>query len=168
MNQLHPRAVWSMFVSLIARWFVIFLLVVIYSVMMLFKAEARNSELALTFGWLGWAVLVFVILAIVLYLWARLSWKYYRYEIRPEGLHIERGVITKKYATIPFDRIQNVDIYRGLLSRMLGLSDLQFQTAGYSGDRGVEGRLPGLGVTDAEKLRDELLRLAKQSRSHGL
>ena len=39
-------------------------------------------------------------------------------------------MIWKRYVTIPYDRIQNVDIYRGVLARLLGLSDLNIQTAG--------------------------------------
>jgi len=61
-----------------------------------------------------------------------------------------------------------VDIYRGVLARLLGLSDVHIQTAGYSMPRrsgfGSEGRLPGLGVAVAEKLRDELIDKIKTNR----
>jgi len=102
------------------------------------------------------------------YIWAQLSWKYYKYEVAANGFKKESGVIGKRYVTIPYDRIQNVDIYRSLLARMLGLSDLHIQTAGmsYVGKGGVtsEGRLPGVSFEVAEKLRDELINRATHAR----
>jgi len=63
--------------------------------------------------------------------------------------------------------LQNVDILRGIFARMFGLSDLQIQTAGQSATTGFsllsssEGRLPGLDIQTAEKLKDELIKRAK-------
>ena len=107
-----------------------------------------------------------------LYIWARLAYRFYKYELREEGFRKEHGVIYKRYVTIPYDRIQNVDILRGIWARILGLSDLQIQTAGISGvgpyGAATEGRLPGLSFEEAERLRDELIRRAKNSKGQGL
>ena len=107
-----------------------------------------------------------------LYFWAKLSYKNYKYQLRPEGFYKEYGVIWKKYVTIPYSRIQNVDIYRGLIARLLGLSDLHVQTAGmsFTGKRGsrAEGRLPGLSIKDANMIRDELIKRSQKSNSQGL
>lgn len=115
-------------------------------------------------------VLVGVVLSLSLlcFLWARLYYHFYRYELTDAGFRKELGVIYKKYVTIPYDRIQNVDIYRGIIARLLGLSDLNIQTAGASGAIGSEGRLPGLSREDAEHLRDELIQRARQNRNQGL
>ena len=121
-------------------------------------------------------VVILLILILLLYVWARLSYRFYRYELTEDGFKKELGVIYKKYVTIPYERIQNVDIYRGILARILGLSDLNIQTAGASAQvnrhgvfgAGAEGRLPGLLHEDAEKLRDELIRRAKHSENRGL
>jgi len=81
-----------------------------------------------------------------------------------DALRIEKGIIWKKYVSIPYERIQNVDILRGVFARLLGLSDLQVQTAGASGYSRygfAEGRLPGLGISEAEEIRDELIKRAK-------
>jgi len=83
-------------------------------------------------------------------------------------MKIEKGVIWKKYISIPYERIQNVDIYRGILARILGLSDLHIQTAGYSAygkhGMGSEGRFPGLDTRTAEQLREQLVKRAKGTR----
>lgn len=104
------------------------------------------------------------------YLWANLVYNNYRYELGDIGFKKEEGVIMKHYVTIPYDRIQNVDIHRGIIARILGLSDLKIQTAGFSatGAASSEGRLMGLSQTDAEALRDELIVRAKTSRSQGI
>ena len=121
-------------------------------------------------------LIILMSFVLLLYVWARLSYKFYRYELTDDGFKKELGVIYKKYVTIPYERIQNVDIYRGILARILGLSDLNIQTAGASAQvtkygvfgAGAEGRLPGLLHEDAEKLRDELIKRAKHSSNQGL
>lgn len=125
------------------------------------------------FVWVVLAVLFFIILA---FAWAKLSYHFYRYELTDLGFRKESGVIWKKYVTIPYARIQNVDINRGVLARILGLSDLHIQTAGSSasisryGASGLssEGRLPGVSKADAELLRDELVVRATKSAGQGV
>lgn len=128
---------------------------------------SRDSSFAL------YALLCFTVGIIVLvgfsYLWAVLTYNNYKFELSEDSFKKEQGVIFKRYVSIPYDRIQNVDIYRGILARLLGLSDLQIQTAGFSftGQYGAatEGRLPGLSRQDAEQLRDELIARAKQRKA---
>ncbi len=109
--------------------------------------------------------LILVLLLVALFVAAKLGYKFYKYELTDMGFRKESGIIWKQYVTIPYDRIQNVDIYRGVLARILGLSDLQIHTAGVGGVAMGEGRLPGLSVADAERMRDELIMRAKQSRN---
>ena len=98
----------------------------------------------------------------VTYYWADLTQKNYFYELADEDFKKEHGVINKKYVTIPYERIQNVDIHRNLLDRQLGLSQLKIQTAGAinpgSYGASAEGYLPGLDPQEAEWLREELIR----------
>lgn len=125
------------------------------------------------FGALFMFGLIVLFFSIILsYIFARLSYHFYRYELVVNGFRKESGIIWKSYVTIPYDRIQNVDIYRGIWARILGLSDLQIQTAGFSavrrGGMSVEGRLPGLAKEVAEELRDELIKRSTSNRSKGL
>lgn len=171
MQQLDKKAVWLFFLNMLAGWF--FMLVVFGTWLGVFLIGrfgfSVGSVLLLAFG----ALLVFIGFS---WIWAKLSYQYYRYELREDGFRKEHGVIWKRYVTIPYDRIQNIDILRGVFARLLGLSDLQIQTAGASavvgryGARGInaEGRLPGLSREVAEQLRDELVRRTRESRSSGL
>lgn len=168
MKQLHPRAIWLFFLSgsltsIIGTLPIIYLFFVFLDIMEVAKktpgiwVPGIPSPLHLI-----WIVLLIII---VKYIWAYLTWKFYKYELREDGFRKEHGVIWKKYVSIPYSRIQNVDVYRGILARLLGLSDIQVQTAGgiTMGSYGAfsEGRLPGIAKEEAELLRDELIRRAR-------
>ena len=45
-------------------------------------------------------------------------------------MKLEKGVIYKVYTNIPYERIQNIDIYRGIIARLCGFSAVSVQTAG--------------------------------------
>lgn len=121
---------------------------------------------------INWLLFITGIIILISLIWALLTYRFYRYQLTDNAFQKEHGIIWKKYVTIPYDRIQNVDIYRGLFARLLGLSDLQIQTAGgiTRGSYGAfsEGRLPGLSKEVAIKIRDELIQRARQSSNRGL
>jgi len=113
--------------------------------------------------------LLIPVLLILAYVISRLKYHFYYYELREDGFRKELGIIWKKYVTIPYDRIQNVDIRRGVTARILGLSDLYIQTAGGTASGWLsEGYLPGLSQEVAEQIRDELIKRARQSKNQGL
>jgi len=159
MQQLHPKAVWLFFIQFLSTSlsaiFVFFIFFVQYRI-----ATSLTKGFSFPWGWIIFGIIVYVVFC---YIWAKLSYRFWRYQLTEDVLRIEKGVIWKKYVSIPYERIQNVDIYRGILARILGLSDLQIQTAGYSGGYGrggggaTEGRLPGLDIQTAEQLRNELI-----------
>src|SRR3989344_9266669 len=138
MQHLDPKAVWLFFFNFILR----FLIIAIFFGVWVSAISFSPISFIL-------AVIVYIVLC---YLWAKLTYSFYKYELTEAGFRKELGVIYKKYVTIPYDRIQNVDIYRGILARLLGLSDLNIQTAGMSATinryglsgGGAEGRLPAL------------------------
>ncbi len=164
-RQLHPRAVWLFFFNRVIAW--IFLGAIIASQVALIFSEMGKTPGEINGGlFLGWFLITFVIIIILAFVVAKLSYRFYRFELTAGEYKAERGIIWKRYISIPYERIQNVDIYRGVLDRLLGLSDLNIQTAGYGaagmgGTGGSEGRLPGLDRQEAEKIREELIKRAK-------
>ena len=173
MKQLDPKAVWLFFISFVLRSFIPIIILSIWSSASL-TDFINNLDSSITpdefsFAFLNWLWIIIPAFLVLCFVWAKLSYHFYRYELTEAGFRKELGVIYKKYVTIPYDRIQNVDIYRGIAARILGLSDLNIQTAGTSMQtmRG-EGRLPGLSREVAEQLRDELIQRARQSKNQGL
>lgn len=105
---------------------------------------------------------VFIIL-IVGEIYARLAYNNWAFEFTNSELKIEKGIIWKVYKSIPYERVQNIDINRGIIARILGFSSLSIQTAGYSGygNRsrvGAEGDIPAVNAKRAEELRDFLMK----------
>lgn len=166
MEKLHKRAVWILFASYLPVLFpLLFLTFYISSAIFSGVFSGVNPLHAAP------VVIAAVVLYVIFcFIWAKLAYRFWRYELTENSLKIEKGVIIKKYISIPYDRIQNIDIYRGVLARILGLSDLQIQTAGYSGgySRGggmrSEGRLPGLAIEVAESLRDRLVQITRNQK----
>lgn len=83
------------------------------------------------------------------------------YQLRADDLLFRRGILYQRFVAVPYGRMQLVDINRGPLSRMLGLSELKFVTAAAS--TGVT--IPGLPAADADELRDQLVALAETRRA---
>lgn len=177
MKQLDPKAVWLFFFGYVLRSFIPIIFFSFWIAAFLGglqKGLANGAEPS--FGFLNWLWILIPAFILLCFVWAKLTYHFYRYELIDIGFRKESGVIYKKYVTIPYDRIQNVDVYRGILARFLGLSDLHIQTAGASltmsrngmSGGGAEGRLPAVSKEVAEQLRDELIQRARQPKNQGL
>lgn len=188
MKQLHPRAVWLFWFGNFTLLFFlsIFLSPFLYSIVQVLSAFLRGGvevetgvlsleyqskfEVSTFFSDLfGTWLIIVILLFIVTYVWARLQYHYYRFELREEVFYKEYGVIYKRNVSISYNRIQNIDIYRGIFDRLLGLSRIEIQTAGFSGyGKGgysaAEGRLPGLSKEDARLIQEELIQRAYQDK----
>ena len=176
MKQLDKKSVWLFFFYYVFQYnfFILFLsfwVTGFFGLDFFLKDDFLDVAKIIPF-----VIVVSICATIAAFLWAKLSYHFYKYEVTELGFKKESGVIWKKYTTIPFSRIQNVDINRGILARLLGLSDLLIQTAGNSATFnrlgaagfGAEGRLPGVSKGDAEALRDELVKLASRKSESGL
>lgn len=170
-DRLDPKSFWLFFINFILQYFFPFFLTTVFIIFAFSNDFFRHNSF-----WISlW--LVVPSLLIIGFIHAKLTWHFYRYEMTENGFQKEFGIIWKRSITIPYDRIQNVDIQRGLVARILGLSDLQIQTAGSSPyayglfgavGAGSEGRLQGLPYEAAERLRDDLIIRAKNSKNQGL
>lgn len=169
-QMLHPKAHMLFYSGSLIAGAVIIVLVVCWEIfvhLISSPALSENNDIE-TFrtGMLimGAVMIVGVLIwMVVAYFWTRWQYNAYRYELTEEGFKKEYGVISKGYVTIPYGRIQNVDITRGIMDRFFGLSTIRIQTAG-STRINAEGLLRGLDQQTAEDLRNELIHLSIQSR----
>jgi len=99
---------------------------------------------------------IFVLLNMLVYLYEMLFWKSFTYRISSQYIRIHSGVFTKSKTTIPFSRIQNINIAQGVFDRIFGLHTVKIETAGKSagqqqgGPIKPEGYIPG--VRDPSRL----------------
>lgn len=103
----------------------------------------------------GWVVLGGLIaLALFLTLWyAPARYKRWRWQLTELAVELRFGVIVRQQETVPYFRIQQIDIVQGPLDRVLDLATLQVTTASASGS----ASLPGIANDDAPTVRAELL-----------
>lgn len=59
-------------------------------------------------------------------------------------IRIQKGVFWKRLSTIPFEKVQNVEIHQGPIERSFGLGKILVHTAGYSGQMTAEGVVKGI------------------------
>ena len=164
MEKLNSKVVWIFFVRFIfsGLFFFLFLMWMSWGI-----AGPKIIERADFFSWMILLpIILFILYLIFCYIWAKLTYRFWLYEITDDTFKVERGVIWKKYTSIPYERIQNIDIHRGVIARILGLSELRLQTAGFGGSQGkwgawAEGRLPGIEREKAEQLREKLIAKVK-------
>jgi putative membrane protein len=91
-----------------------------------------------------------------------IGWRFFTYQILPGQLVIERGLIRRTRRSIPAERIQDVSITQGPLSRVLGLAQVRIETGGGEAD---EGRLDSVSLSEAHRLRAVLRSIRAGDRS---
>lgn len=80
------------------------------------------------------------------------------YELTDDTLDIESGVVSRRNREIPIRRVQNVDISRNVVQRVLGIAQINLETAGGSS---TEASLKYVSVEEAERLQSEIGRLKR-------
>lgn len=110
-----------------------------------FLAWSRGEGLPLGILIPGVALLISVALFLS---WLR--WRAFTYRILPGQVVIEHGLVKRTRRSIPAERIQDVSIRQGPLSRLFGLAEVRIETGGGEAD---EGRLDSVGLSEAHRLR---------------
>ena len=82
-----------------------------------------------------------------------LRWRRWRYEIRPDEIDLQRGILWVDRTLVPLTRIQHVDTRQGPLQRRFGLSTVVFYTAA------GPNQIPELSVPVATEVRDRIAEL---------
>jgi putative membrane protein len=82
-----------------------------------------------------------------------LQYMRFSYRITPKQIVIQKGVIKRQNRSIPIERVQNVQIERNLVARVLGVAKVTIETAGSSA---TEGSLEYVGLDDAHEIRQSV------------
>lgn len=82
-----------------------------------------------------------------------LAWWRFTYTLLPNEMYIESGVFSRNRRSIPWERVQDVEIERGPLARVFGLAKVKLETGASGSD---EGLLDSIALNDALALRDEV------------
>lgn len=77
----------------------------------------------------------------------------FTYELTRDTFDMASGVLSRRTREIPYTRVQNVDVRRGFVQRLLGLAEVRIETAG-GGE--TEASLRFVSADEADRLRSEI------------
>ncbi len=109
----------------------------------------------------GIASSVWLIIMILIVIWIPAAFNALEYYIDDEGVKMKGGVVWKKYVTVPYPKITNVDITRGPLQRYYNIGTIHVQTAGAAGKQGEKAELKLTGIRELDKIRDVIIKNVK-------
>lgn len=141
--------------------------------------EAVGIAAALAAGHRGLVIGLSVVLAVALLFTAghwfvvRLDYDMRYYVVTDRSLRIREGALVIRESTFTFANVQNVSVQQGPIDRLLGISNVQIDTAGGGG--GADKQQPFVshrgvlaGIQNAEEVRDRILQLLQAYRDAGL
>jgi membrane protein YdbS with pleckstrin-like domain len=105
---------------------------------------------------LSFFVPLLIVVGFVLY-WIPKFHSSINYVLEDDKIAITKGVWWKTESFVPYNRITNVSIYQGPISRRFGLGKLSIQTAGFSGTSSHGGKVAEaviLGIKNFEEVKD--------------
>jgi membrane protein YdbS with pleckstrin-like domain len=174
-KQLHPGAKWLFRIRAYSVLIVLAIILGSFIIQMfsiLLKAGNEEGVSGAIAALIVTLIVYILIIILVGEIYTRMSYNRWFYDFTDTNLKVERGIIWKKYSNIPYDRVQNVDIQRGILARLFGFSSVMIQTAGfsYTPNRGswAEGYIPAVDMNEAEKIRDFLMKKIGKKSKGGL
>lgn len=105
--------------------------------------------------WIALLVLAAVVglLVLTVVILPRLRYRRWRWQLTDLAVELRHGVLVHQQETVPYFRIQQIDINAGPVDRLLELASLRVQTASASGS----ALLPGIAAEEAPVVRAELL-----------
>jgi uncharacterized protein len=105
----------------------------------------RNAAIA--------SIVVLTIWLVAVVLIASWAWSVWRWTPWEDALELTHGPVIRKSSLVPYHRIQQIDVHRDPVERVLGLSTLILRTAAATTD----ARLAGIQADRADQLRHALL-----------
>ena len=81
------------------------------------------------------------------------GYQFWEFEIKENEIELKRGIFTKVITTVPFNRVQHIDLRQSFIERWFDLSSLYIYTAG---TKGSDLAIPGLPKYYSENLKNYL------------
>lgn len=117
-----------------------------------FLIQWLSGNLARFLAWDYVFVVLFVVAIVfmVSLLLPKLIWRAQGYQLREQDVHYKHGVIWRNVISLPYIRIQHVELESGPMERFFKLATLKFFTAGGGA---ADMKIPGLPFATASKIR---------------
>ena len=164
-QKLGKRTLWLMLSEQAAPSIIIF----IAAVALLIAQENNVFAKKIFAAWSLYLVLgawaLFILVFVMTFLVAYLTYANYLFMLGDDALKIRRGILAKEEIAIPYRQIQDVDVDQSISDRIWGVARLAILTAGHEEAKegkedDSEGVLPAIDRALAESLQAELLKRA--------
>lgn len=86
------------------------------------------------------------------------------YVLEDDKITVKKGVWWKTKSFVPYNRITNINIYQGPISRHFGLGKLAIQTAGFSGTSSSGGKIAEaviFGIKNFEEIKNIIVKFVR-------
>jgi len=119
--------------------------------------------------WIGVAVALpclvpILIAAVVTLYWIPKFYSSITYTLEDDKITVTKGVWWKTKSFVPYNRITNINVYQGPISRRFGLGKLSIQTAGFSGTSSSGAKVAEaviFGVKNFEEIKDIIINFVR-------
>lgn len=105
----------------------------------------------------GLLLVASIIVAVLILVWIPAFYANLEYVINSDCIKGKSGVFWKKYITIPFTKVTNLDIIQGPLQRIFDIGTIHIQTAGASGQQTAKAELSLLGLRKLEEVKESIM-----------
>lgn len=100
-------------------------------------------------------VIVLIIAYLLIYLFPKVRWMRWRYEVREQEIELQHGLFVVKRTLVPMVRVQHVDTEQGPILRKYDLASITISTAA------TNHTIPALITAEADELRGRISVLAR-------
>ena len=101
------------------------------------------------------SVVVIIFAYFFIYLFPKVRWIRWRYEVRESEIELQHGIFIVKRTLIPMVRVQHVDTSQGPILRKYNLAEITISTAA------TNHTIPALVMEEADELRSRISALAR-------
>ncbi len=151
-QKLDPKAKTAMRV----RYFLMFIIWLIVAA--IFYVLIKDDSFAdfYLYGIVG----ISVIFAIIVIAFPKIYYDHYRYKITSDEIDIRKGIIILRHIVVPIERVHQVEVSRGPITSMFGLSHVIITTAG--GIETVDYLVTDVAETIIEELKEIVNKIVRE------
>ena len=140
--KIHKNYLWILLLNSVIVWMLIF-------IAYYFFVDKKYAELYPQYSNYGYIILAVIAIIYNLILIAGFSRR--KYALREKDISYSSGILVEKLTTVPFARVQHLEVDQKPISRLFKLASLQIFTAGESND---DLKINGIPKKEALKIKE--------------
>ncbi len=104
----------------------------------------------------GLLLMIWLLVLVLILLWIPAYYNSISYAIEEDAVRGQNGVFWKRFVTVPFAKITNIDVTQGPLERAFHIGTINIQTAGAAASQTSRAELCLMGVRQLEAVKETI------------